>query len=96
VNLYDREGEIDPAMLCALLQDNELSAIIADMVMTLGDNGNWERSLHDCLERLEARKKEADYQRLKERALRADLDALAAIQELHRRRAGPPKGAAAT
>ena len=95
VNLYDREGEIDPAMLTAMLQDAELAGIVARLALTRGDKANWERTLQDCLDRLEARKQRGETQRLREQATTADPAALAAIQELHRRRAGRPAPAGA-
>jgi DNA primase len=88
VALYDREGEIDPAMLSAALQDGELAALVAQFSLSSQAGGNWEGMLQDCLDRLGARKQEAGYQRLKERAAGVDAAALAAIQEHHRRRAG--------
>lgn len=96
VSLYDREGEIAPAMLSAMLQDSALAGVIADLALSCGPEGNWERELQDCLERLAARKRRGEYQRLREQALRSDPQALAAILEYHRRRAGRASGAAAT
>ena len=78
MNLYDREGEIDPAMLTAMLQDAELAGIVARLALTRGDKANWERTLQDCLDRLEARKHRSQTQRLKEQASSADPQALAA------------------
>jgi len=95
VSLYDREGEVDPAMLTALLQDRELAGIVAEMAMSDAEAGKWERTLQDCLRRLAERKKKGEYQQLKAQALGADPQALAAIQELHRRRATRPSTATA-
>jgi len=89
VSLYDQESAIDPALLSAMLREPELSAIVADIVLETGA-GNWERELQECLDRLEARKRRDEYRRLREQAAGADPQALAAIQELHRRRAGRP------
>ncbi len=95
VSLYDREGEIDPALVSAALQDRELATVVADLAMSCSDDGNWEKELQDCLARLAARKQRGEYQRLKERAASADPEALAAVLELHRRRAGRPAVVAA-
>lgn len=92
VQLYDREGEIDLALLSATLEDRELANLVAGLAMSGIEGGNWERELQDCLERLAARKQRAEYQRLKEQASSADPQALATLmehhRELHRRRAG--------
>lgn len=91
VLLYDQEGEVHPAMLSSTLQDRELSAIIATLDFE-GGGGKAEKSVQDCLDRLEARQQRAEYELLKEQARGADPSALAAIQQLHRRRAGRPSG----
>ena len=99
VSLYDREGEVDPALLSATLQDRELAGIVADLALTSGEGGNWEGELQDCLSRLEARRQSAEHQRLRQGAASEDPQAQAAImehyRELHRRRAGRPAGAVA-
>jgi len=94
IDLYDREGEIDPAQLSAELQDGELSGLVAQIAMTPDEGGNWEAVLQDCLDSLLARKHKSEYQRLKREGEQANLQALADIYEHHRRRAGRPSGAA--
>ncbi len=93
IELYDREGDIDTAVLAASLQDSELSALVAGIVTSELARGNWEPWLQDCLGRLEDRKRGAELHQLKEHASRQagdyDREALAAIYEHHRRRAGP-------
>jgi len=98
VALHDREGEVDPALLSATLQDRELAGIVADLALSSGSEGKWERELQDCLTRLAARKQRGEHQRLKERAAGADPEAQAALmehyRELHRRRAARLTGIA--
>ena len=95
--LYDREGDIDHAELCAMLQDRELTALIADIATSELDRGKWEPWLQDCLSRLEARKRRRELTQLKERAATettdVDREALSALFEHHRRRAGTRRDA---
>lgn len=93
VSLYDQEGEIDAAILSATLQDPELSAVVAALALE-GGGGKAEKSVQDCLDRLEARQRRPEYRQLRDRGVEADHQALAAIQEHHRRRAGRPSGTA--
>jgi len=92
IDLYDREGDIDHAELTAALQDTELAGIVAEIATSSADEGNWEQWLQDCLDRLEQRKVGARLRQLREEASRSgteyDREALAAIFEHHRRRAG--------
>jgi len=96
IELYDREGDIDHAELAAALQDTELAALVAEIVTSELGTGNWEPWLQDCLARLEERAGRAEMRRLTENVAREaggyDRDALAALQEHYRRRAGhaPP------
>ena len=99
IQLYDREGEVDLGELSALLQDRELAAIVADIANDALDRGNWEPWLQDCLDRLHDRQQSAQKLRLREQATRdggePDRQALAAIYEQHRQRAGGAKHTAA-
>jgi len=92
IELYDREGEIDHAELTAALQDNSLAALVAEIATSELERGNWEEWLQGCLDRMEQRKRRGELHQLKEQAARTpqayDRDALAAIFEHHRRRAG--------
>jgi len=96
IDLYDREGEIDLATLTASLQDNDLTTIVARMALSASEQGNWERWVQDCLERLEDRRRRLEIRHLKEQALGSpegsDPQALAAILKHHRRRAGRVPG----
>lgn len=97
VELYDREGDVDHAELCAMLQDRELTALIADVATSELERGNWEPWLQDCLSRMEARKGRSEVHQLKERVAtetsEIDREAVAALTEHHRRRAGRPRDA---
>ena len=95
VGLYDREGEIDLAELSASLQDMDLAAIVARTTTEGEDGWKGEAYLQGCLEKIEARKQKAEYGRLRERALGGDPEALAAMNEHHRRRAGKASSAPA-
>jgi len=99
IDLYDREGDIDLAELSATLQDRELAAIVADIAMSPHERANWEQWLQDCLDRLSERARRAELKELKQQVAEGpdgcDPDALAAILEHHRRRAGKPAGSAA-
>jgi len=93
VELYDREGEIDPAELSATLQDNELAGVVARIALSIEGGGNWEEWLQDCLARLAERKRAAELRRLQlARGPQGyDPQALAAILEHHRQRAAGGK-----
>ena len=90
IELYDREADIDHAALTAALQDAELAAVIAEISITELEGGNWEEWLQGCLDRMEKRKGGADWLEIRERAKSPEIDreALAALQEHERRRAG--------
>ncbi|MFP4056935.1 MAG: DNA primase [Candidatus Brocadiia bacterium] len=100
IDLYDREGEIEHHQLAARLQDPRLASRVAEMAMGAPERANWERWLQDCLERLKGRKQQRELHQLRERAARDahsyDPEALAALTELHRRRAGRADDAADT
>jgi len=96
VELYDREGEIDCSDLTTALHDPELVAIVADMATDPGEGANWEPWVQGCLDNIERRKRRHSLRQLRERVHDAhdlDREALAAIQEHHRRRAGPSRPA---
>ncbi|NQT53918.1 DNA primase [bacterium] len=92
IDLYDCEGEITIAALTARLQDPELASLLADIASDEVDSATWEHWLQDCLCRIEERKHHAQERGLRTRATQDaqdyDRDALAAIYEHHRRRAG--------
>ena len=99
IELYDREGDIDHAELTAALQDAELASLVVEISTMKLERGNWEPWLQDCLGRLEERQRRGELRELKEQASKDeagyDREALAALFEHHRRRAGRRDDAAA-
>ena len=99
VDLYDREGAIDPSELSARLQDADLAAIVADIATAPLQTGNWDQWLQDCLDRLDERKQRPRARQLRDQATQGASEqdrrqALAALFEQHRRRAGGTGNAA--
>ena len=96
VELYDREGDIECSELTVALQDPELVGIVAEMATAEQEGANWEPWLQGCLDNIERRKQRPRLRQLRERVRDGQdtgHEALAAIQEHHRRRAGPTRPA---
>ena len=99
VDLNDRVGAIDPSELSARLQDADLAAIVADIATAPLQTGNWDQWLQDCLDRLDERKQRPRARQLRDQATQGASEqdrrqALAALFEQHRRRAGGTGNAA--